>query len=141
MSDFSGRFNDRRTVIVKNSPIRGKTVRLTLRKRRFFCKECKKPFELVDSKASDRLKEKLAHIPGKEKARRVALDLCDPFKNFARDFFANAELIADKFHVIRLLHSVINRHRRRLLLTSAHRLDYFQKADAKIIPSHPTRDA
>lgn len=70
----------------------------------------RKPSELIDSKTSDRLKEKLASIPGRSNVRNVILDLCDPFKNFAQDFFPNAELIADKFDVIRLLHPVINRH-------------------------------
>lgn len=110
----------------------------------------KKPFELVDSKTGDHLKEKLASIPGRNHVKNVILDLCDPFKNFARDFFPNAELIADKFHVIRLLHPVINRHRRALpkyakdrrlralLLTSAHRLNYFDKADLQnFLNDHP----
>lgn len=111
----------------------------------------RKPFELVDSKTGDRLKEKLSHIPGRNNVQYVILDLCDPFKNFARDFFPNAELIADKFHVLRLLHPVINRHRRALpkyakdrklralLLTSAHRLNYFEKADLmNFLNDHPT---
>lgn len=110
----------------------------------------KKPFELVDSKTSLRLKEKLASIPGRNNVKNVVLDLCDPFKNFARDFFPNAELIADKFHVIRLLHPAINRYRRALpkyakdrrlralLLTSAHRLDWFDKADLQnFLNDHP----
>ncbi len=110
----------------------------------------KKPFDLVDSKTGLRLKEKLASIPGRNNVKNVVLDLCDPFKNFARDFFPNAELIADKFHVIRLLHPTINRHRRALpkyakdrrlralLLTSAHRLNYFDKADLQnFLNDHP----
>lgn len=110
----------------------------------------KKPFELVDSKTSNRLKEKLASIPSRTNVQRVVLDLCDPFKTFARDFFPHADLIADKFHVIRLLHPTINRYRRALpqyskdrrlralLLTSAHRLDYFAKADLmNFLNNHP----
>jgi transposase len=240
---------DRRRVQIKDSPIRGKIIRLTILKRRFFCKECKKPFmerisgiqhkrrtteryrssilwacenfvdlksvkraykcsnaflyeafyerlelkvrqnrypwpktigidehsfqkrrrgtipfatmivdyvnkkpfEVVDSKTTARLKEKLAAIPGRVNVRNVVLDLCDPFKNFAHEFFPNAELIADKFHVIRLLHPAINRHRRALpghsknrrlralLLTSSHRLDSFEKADLmNFLNDHPT---
>lgn len=101
----------------------------------------KKIFELVDSKTSDRLVEKLQHIPGRENVQNAIVDLCDPYKKFVRDFFPNAQLIADKFHVLRLLHPAINRRRkeitgdrrtlriRRLLLMSGFRLNYFDKAE------------
>jgi transposase len=101
----------------------------------------KKIFELVDSKVSDRLTEKLAHIPGRENVQNAILDLADPYKKFIRNFFPNARMIADKFHVLRLLHPAINRRRkeitgdrrtlriRRLLLMNASRLNYFDKAD------------
>ncbi len=239
---------DHRRVRIKDAPIRGKLIVLSVRKRRFFCKECKKPFmesisgirkrrrtteryrasllwacenfsdlkrvktaykcsnaflynalheqldlkvrmngypwpktigidehsfqkrrrnnipfvtmivdypnkkvfDIVDSKTSDRLKEKLAHIPGRDRVQNVVLDLCDPFKNFARDFFPNAKLIADKFHVIRLLHPTINRYRRALpkyakdrrlrglLLKASHRLDWFDKSDLwNFLHEHP----
>ena len=111
----------------------------------------KKPFEVVDSKTTEQLKLKLHSIPGRDNVKNVILDLCDPFKNFAEEFFPNAELIADKFHVLRLLHPHINRHRRALpkyakdrklralLLTSAHRLNYFDKADLQnFLNDHPT---
>ena len=35
---------DKRTVEIKDVPIRDKTVYLKIEKRRFFCKTCKKPF-------------------------------------------------------------------------------------------------
>ena len=38
--------------------------------------------------------------------------MCDPFKNFVQRFFPNARLVADKFHVLRLLTPAINRRRR-----------------------------
>ena len=49
--------------------------------------------------------------------KNVALDLCDPFKKFAREHFPNADLIADKFHVLRLLNPSINRRRKTLRKT------------------------
>ena len=54
----------------------------------------------------------LKDIPGRENVRYVILDLCDPFKNFAKDFFPQAQLVADKFHVLRLLSPAINRRRK-----------------------------
>lgn len=95
--------------------------------------------ELVHGKCSEDLKSALENIPGRENVRYVTLDLCDPFKNFARDFFPNAELVADKFHVLRLLSPSLLRHRkeitgdrasaraRKLLLMSSQKLDVISR--------------
>ena len=81
----------------------------------------------------------LAHIPGRENVTTVALDLCDPYKKFVKDFFPNAEMVADKFHVLRLLNTSIMRRRkeitgdraswraRKMLLMSNIHLDYFDR--------------
>jgi transposase len=65
--------------------------------------------------------------------------MCDSFKNFAREYFPNATIVADKFHVLRLLTPHLNRRRKaivgdrrtaqigRLLLKNGHRLDYFTR--------------
>lgn len=68
--------------------------------------------EVVNSKRSDDLRVALEHIPGRENVRFVALDLCDPYKRFAKSFFPNAQLVADKFHVLRLISPALVRHRR-----------------------------
>jgi transposase len=66
----------------------------------------------------------------------VVADLCDPYKTFAHRFFPNARIVADKFHVLRLLAPHSNRRRklvtgdrrsaliRRLLLRSRFALDH-----------------
>ncbi|NCN95843.1 MAG: ISL3 family transposase, partial [Bdellovibrionales bacterium] len=99
----------------------------------------KRPMELVDGKSGVLLEEALKHIPGRENVRHVALDLSDPYKKFVKDFFPNAEMVADKFHVLRLLNHHIMRRRkeitgdraswkaRKLLLMSNVKLDYFQR--------------
>ncbi len=81
----------------------------------------------------------LEHIEGRENVRNVVLDMCDPYRSFATRFFPNARLVADKFHVLRLLSPAINRHRRlvegdrrsaalrRLLLRSRYRLEYAER--------------
>jgi len=74
----------------------------------------------------------------------------DPFKKFATEFFPNCGLIADKFHVLRLLSSSILRRRkeitgdrasaraRRLLLMSAQKLDYPSRlALFRFLQNHP----
>lgn len=228
---------DRRWVKIHDAPIRGIDVRLIIRKRRFYCKNCKKPFtepvqgirkgkrtterfnrsllwacenfsdltrvrrqyrcsswliykalydhlkinlkrhinypwpttigidehffsrskgyrefatvvvdynnkrvrELVEGRSIGILTNELSHIPGRENVKNVVCDLSDPYKTFAKAFFPNAQVVADKFHVLRLLTPHLNRYRkqitgdkrtnpvRRLLLTSRHRLDHFKK--------------
>ena len=65
--------------------------------------------------------------------------MSDPFKKFAKLFFPQARLIADHFHVIRLLNPMINKARteitgdqranpvRKLLLMNGKRLEYFER--------------
>lgn len=224
---------DRRTVRVKDEPVRGQPVLVEIRKRRLFCRPCKKPFtepvggirkgarvteryrksilwaaerfsclkdvrdayrcssgflyrtlfdelerrrrarqhpwpstlgidehffrrqrgiprfasivvdykhrrvmELVDGRSVGELDAALRHIPGRDNVRHVVMDLCEPFRSFTRSFFPQAKIVADKFHVVRLLHPAINRYRkaitgdkrslpiRRLLLRSGHTLDW-----------------
>jgi transposase len=230
---------DHRTVRIKDAPIRGKLIILSVRKRRLWCKECQKPFteplpgvrsrkrhteryardlmwacenftdlsqvrrayqcssdflyriyykklgekikeqvnypwtqtigidehsfkkansyqrtqfvtmivdydnrrvrELCEGKTGAALSDQLKYIPGRENVKNVVLDLCDPFKNFAMEFFPNARLVADKFHVLRLLSPHLMRRRKEitgtradlkaksLLLMSIRRLGYFER--------------
>jgi transposase len=110
----------------------------------------KKVFELVQGKTSAELSAALINIPGRENVKNVILDLCDPFKNFAREHFPNSQIIADKFHVLRLLTPALNRRRKliagdrrkyligRLLLRNGYKLDYFrQRAIAEWLQPHP----
>jgi hypothetical protein len=57
-----------------------------------------------------------ALIPGRENVRWVALDLSDSYRAFARDFFPHAQLVADKFHVLRLITPAIHRYIKQLEL-------------------------
>jgi len=63
----------------------------------------KKVREIVLGKTHDSLTQNLAHIPGREKVKLVTLDMSDSYKSFAKNFFPNAELVADRFHVERLI--------------------------------------
>jgi transposase len=91
--------------------------------------------EVVSGRDGPELEAALAHVPGRENVRIVTLDMSGTYKSFARRFFPNATLVADKFHVLRLLMPAINRHRkaitgdqrtnpiRRLLLRNGRDLD------------------
>jgi transposase len=95
----------------------------------------KRVFEVAEGKRGADIEAQLAHIPGRENVRWVVLDLADAYKTFCKRFFPNARLVADKFHVLRLLNPAINRARkaitgdrrslpiRRWLLMSGKKLD------------------
>lgn len=96
--------------------------------------------EVVNGKTVQALKDQLMHIPGRERVEDVAIDMCDPFKKFVREFFPNAKITADKFHVLRLTNPMINKARteitgdqrsnpvRTLLLRNRHRLKYYERS-------------
>lgn len=95
--------------------------------------------EVALGKTTAALSQQLGWIPGRENVKNVVLDLCDPFKNFAREFFPQARIVADKFHVLRLLSPALMRHRKqitgtradlrakRLLLMSSRKLRYRER--------------
>ncbi len=96
--------------------------------------------EVVNGKTVQNLKDQLDYIPGRERVTQVVIDMCDPFKKFVREFFPNAALTADKFHVLRLANPMLIRARteitgdqrsnpvRVLLQRNRHRLKYFEKS-------------
>ena len=99
--------------------------------------------ELVPGRVNGQLQMALDYIPERENVKNVVCDLSKTYKSFARDFFPNAKIIADHFHVIRLLNPHINRARkeitgdkrglkiRKLLLTNGKKLDYFTRFEMK----------
>lgn len=96
-------------------------------------------FELAQGKTTHDLLDQLGHIPGRENVKNAVVDLCDPFKNFIRSHFPNAKIIADKFHVLRLITPALLKKRyeitatradaqaRRLLTCSSQKLDHWQR--------------
>lgn len=110
----------------------------------------KRPFEVINGRTVAELEAGLMHIPGRENVRWVNMDLSTTYRSFAKSFFANAQIVADKFHVVRLLHPAINRRRkditgdmrtnpiRRLLLRNSAKLDFFQRSAMwKWLNHHP----
>jgi len=95
--------------------------------------------ELALGKVKGELIEQIKHIKGRENVQNVVLDLADSYKSFAKEFFPNSQLVADKFHVLRLLNPAINRRRkeitgdkrthpiRKLLLRNGKHLEYFER--------------
>jgi transposase len=114
----------------------------------------KRIFEIAEGKTAIGLQEQLRHIEGRENVKNVVLDMCDAFKKFAREHFPNAEVVADKFHVLRLLTPALNSRRkditgdqrsnpvRKLLLRNGHSLQYFERnaLDAWLRQHHEIRE-
>jgi len=107
-------------------------------------------FELVDGRTIESLETSLAHVKGAENVRLVALDMSDAYKGFAKRAFPNARLVADKFHVLRLLNPALTQRRvevtgdrrsmaiRRLLLRNGHSLDFWKRLDVqRFLDAHP----
>jgi transposase len=74
----------------------------------------KRLMEVVEGKDGATLEAALFHIPGRENVRFVVIDLSDGYRSFARRFFPNAQLVADKFHVLRLITPAIHRYLKEL---------------------------
>lgn len=101
----------------------------------------RKTLEVVHGKDHASLWRGLAEIPGRENVKTVVIDMSSSYRSFAKSFFPNAKLVADKFHVMRLFtphlmkrSKEIHGHRgelkiRRKLLWSRKSLDYFLKVE------------
>lgn len=110
----------------------------------------KKLMEVAFGKSKEILSAQLAHIQGRENVKYVTMDMCDPYRSWVKDFFPQANIVADKFHVIRLLSPAIMKERRlitsknadrkarSLILCNSRRLDYFdRKALLKFLERYP----
>lgn len=108
-------------------------------------------FEVIEGRTIKQLETSLAAVDGRDNVRFVALDMSDTYKSFARAFFPNARLVADKFHVLRLLNPALTQRRievtgdrrsmaiRRLLLRNGHALDFWQRLDVqRFLDQYPT---
>lgn len=108
-----------------------------------------KLFDVALGKNTDALIEQLKHIPGRERVKTVVMDLSSGYRALAKRLFPNAQIVADKFHVLRLPSPMIMKigrqihgHRqqlqtRRKLLYSRKRLDYWMRQDIdRYLASH-----
>jgi transposase len=95
--------------------------------------------EVTFGKTKGEIITQVEQIPGRENVRNVTLDMSDSYRSFVKEFFPNAEMIADKFHVLRLLTPAINKRRvqitgdkrklplRWLLMKPRYKLQYFER--------------
>ena len=65
-----------------------------------------KIFDVVLGRSEAALEDYLAKLPGKQRVRVVCMDLASVYRAVVRKHFPQAKIVADRFHVIRL----INQH-------------------------------
>lgn len=62
-----------------------------------------KIFDIAKGRSAADLAEYLNQLPGKERVKVVCIDLSANYRNLIRHHFPNAKIVADRFHVIRLV--------------------------------------
>lgn len=65
-----------------------------------------KVFDVVLGRSEASLERYLKALPGKDNVQLIVMDLSETYRNIARRYFPNAMIVADRFHVIRL----VNQH-------------------------------
>jgi transposase len=62
-----------------------------------------KVFDVVKGRSEGDLKTYLEQLPGKERVKVVCMDLSSTYRSIVKKYFPNAMIVADRFHVIRLI--------------------------------------
>ena len=70
---------------------------------------------ILGKSINDLMNSRIIHIKGRENVKNVIVDLSPTFRSFAMDFFPNARLIADHFHVVKLMHPRLNELRKKVV--------------------------
>ena len=65
-----------------------------------------KVFDVVLGRSEASLRQYLSRLPGREQVQVVVMDLSETYRQIVRKYFPNAKIVADRFHVVRL----INQH-------------------------------
>ena len=62
-----------------------------------------KVFDVVLGRSEASLHSFLSRLPGKERVKLVVMDLSETYRSIIRKYFPNAMIVADRFHVIRMM--------------------------------------
>jgi transposase len=118
------------------------------KKQRFATTFCdlknRRVFDIVPGKSEADLEPFLRRLKGREKVRVVCIDMSSSYRGIVRKWFPRAKIVADRFHVVRLVMQHLlkigrgvcpqlawKRHWLNLLRTRAHRLDNKQRLDLR----------
>lgn len=101
----------------------------------------RKLFEVSPTKNKKSLIEDLKNIPGRENVKIVCIDLAPGYRSLVKTLFPNARIVADKFHVVKLLTTEIMKERKQVqdhhrkllsrgrLLANGKKLDYWIRSE------------
>jgi transposase len=70
--------------------------------------------ELLPNRNKDTLVRSLHHLEGKERIQYVAMDMWTPYHDAVRAVIPQAEIVVDKFHVVRMANDAMERVRKGL---------------------------
>lgn len=62
-----------------------------------------KVFDVVLGRSQSSLHQYLSSLPGRERVMIVVMDLSETYRSIVQQYFPNAKIVADRFHVIRLV--------------------------------------
>jgi transposase len=62
-----------------------------------------KVFDVVLGRSEESLRSFLRKLPGRERVQVVVMDLSETYRSIVKKYFPNAKIVADRFHVVRLL--------------------------------------
>jgi transposase len=62
-----------------------------------------KVFDVVLGRSQSSLHQYLSSLPGRERVMIVVMDLSETYRSIVQQYFPNARIVADRFHVIRLV--------------------------------------
>lgn len=62
-----------------------------------------KVFDVVLGRSEEALRSFLRKLQGRERVRIVVMDLSETYRSIVKKYFPNAQIVADRFHVVRLL--------------------------------------
>lgn len=62
-----------------------------------------KVFDVVLGRSEPSLRRYLSRLPGRENVKVVVMDLSETYRQIVRKYFPNAQIVADRFHVVRLV--------------------------------------
>ena len=60
-------------------------------------------FDVVQGRSESEMRTYLTQLKGKENVRIICMDLSSPYRKLAQRYFPNAQIVADRFHVVRLV--------------------------------------
>lgn len=60
-------------------------------------------YEVFEGKDSKVLEANLRRLKGREQVKVICMDLSSPFRSIVQRLFPRAKIVADRFHVIRLI--------------------------------------